>query len=211
MTMRDQLQRQIGRALTAVRQAFRGSIGRVQSGTPIQLVALDGLAGESLRDVEQFQDYGFTSNPPAGTMAVVLPLGGRTSHGIVVATEHGSYRLLALATGEVAIYSDEGASVVIRRGRVIEAVCDTYRVICQDYQVQASNQAAFTTPKVSTSAELEAAGKMTGQGGLAVSGGDGAHVEGGLHATEDVTAGAVSLLGHKHTGDSGGTTSAPIA
>lgn len=184
--------------MSAVRQAFRGRLGRVQSGTPVQLVALDGLDGESLRDVEQFQQFGFTSNPPAGTMALVVPVGGKTSHGIVIATEHGSLRIVGLKSGETAIYSDEGAKIVIRKGRLIEATCDTYRVICDRYEVQASEEAAFSTPVVSASAEVQAAGKITGEGGLAISGGDGATVQGGLHATEDIVAGTVSLKQHDH-------------
>lgn len=207
MTMHGQIQRQIIRALAAVRQAFRGKIGRVQPATPIQLLALDGLSGEDGRDLEQFQEYGFTSNPPAGTMAVVLPVGGKTSHGIVVATEHGTYRLQALATGEVALYSFEGTSVVLRSGRVIESTCDVFRVKCKTYDVQATTGASFTTPELSTSQQLLARGKVTGEGGLAVSGGDGVSVDGALHATDDVTAGAenISLVNHPHMGVHGKT------
>lgn len=29
-----------------------------------------------MQDVELFQHYGYTSNPPQGSMAVVLPIGG---------------------------------------------------------------------------------------------------------------------------------------
>jgi len=49
----------------------------------------------------------------------VLPLGGRTSDGIMIATEHSSYRLQGLESGEVAIYTDEGASIVLKRNRII--------------------------------------------------------------------------------------------
>ena len=58
-------------------------------------------------------------------------------------------------------------------------------------------------------------GQITGSGGMAVSGGHGVSCEGdidirgGVTATDDVTAGGISLMGHTHTGDSGGTTSAP--
>jgi phage baseplate assembly protein V len=36
------------------------------------------------------------------------------------------------------------------------------------------------------------------------------HINGGITTTEDVVAGTVSLKGHRHPGDSGGTTGAPI-
>ncbi|MGL9773354.1 MAG: hypothetical protein ACR5LG_03655 [Sodalis sp. (in: enterobacteria)] len=60
-------------------------------------------------------------------------LGGRTRHSIVIATEHSIYRLQGLANGEVALYSDEGAKIVIRRKRIIEVECDEYRVKCKRY------------------------------------------------------------------------------
>lgn len=50
---------------------------------------------------------------------------------------------------------------------------------------------------------------ITGTGGLAISGGNGASVDGSMTTTGDVVAGGVSLQKHVHTGDSGGTTSAP--
>lgn len=52
-------------------------------------------------------------------------------------------------------------------------------------------------------------GKITGQSGLAISGGGGATVDGQIKSTGDMVAGSVSVQGHTHTGDSGGTTSAP--
>ncbi|MGL9774685.1 MAG: phage baseplate assembly protein domain-containing protein [Sodalis sp. (in: enterobacteria)] len=40
--------------------------------------------------MELFQHYGLTSVPPASTMAVVLPVGGRTRHSIVIASKHST-------------------------------------------------------------------------------------------------------------------------
>ncbi|MGL9773279.1 MAG: hypothetical protein ACR5LG_03135 [Sodalis sp. (in: enterobacteria)] len=51
----------------------------------------------------------------------------------MIATEHSIYRLQGLANGEVALYSDEGAKIVIRRKRIIEVECDEYRVKCKRY------------------------------------------------------------------------------
>lgn len=75
-----------------------------------------------------FQQYGFTSNPPVGTKAIMLPLNGRTSHSVVIATEHASYRLKSLKSGELAIYSDEGSNIILKRGKIIEVNCDEYIV-----------------------------------------------------------------------------------
>jgi len=75
---------------SGVRQAFRGVLNRINSSNPIQTAQVAGLADETLQDVEHIQQFGFTSNPPAGTEAIIIPLGGTSTHGIIVATENGN-------------------------------------------------------------------------------------------------------------------------
>ncbi|WP_437616526.1 phage baseplate assembly protein V [Erwinia sp. V71] len=147
--------------IAGVRQTFRGRLTRVNSALKVQQVQAKGLAGETLQDAELFQHFGFTSNPPAGTQCIIAPLGGQTSHSVIIATENEKYRITALASGEVAIYSDEGARVVIKKGRIVEVDCDIYRVNCrqydvitEDYDVSASNIANFVTPLLKASDEI---------------------------------------------------------
>lgn len=109
----------ISRKLVGIRQAFRGVITLVKAAGEIQLVQLDGLSHEKLQDAEQFQQYGCTSNPPVGSMCIVLPIGGKTAHSIVIATEHGIYRLKNLAPGEVALYDDQGQKIHITRTGIV--------------------------------------------------------------------------------------------
>lgn len=125
--MWNQVDQRIRSALRGIRLAFRGRLTRVKSDLSIQQVQVNGLAGEKLQDAELFQHFGFTSCPPAGTQCIVLPIGGQTSHSIIIATENGAYRL-QVASGEVAIYSDEGAFVHIKKGRIVEVECDEYHV-----------------------------------------------------------------------------------
>lgn len=208
--MINEIDKRIRRAMAGVRQAFRGVLTRVNSGPAVQLAQADGLAGERLQDNELFQHYGLTSNPPPGSMAVILPVGGKTSHGIVIATEHGSYRLKALQPGEVALYTDEGAKIVLKRGRLIETDCDVFKVNCKTWEVNATDKADFNTPALTASAVVTAQGQINGNGGMAIKGGNGAHVEGTLEATVDVIAAGKSGAHHKHPGDSGGMTDEPI-
>lgn len=109
----------ISRKLAGIRLAFRGVVTLVKAAGAVQLVQLDGLSGEQLQDAEAFQHYGCTSNAPAGSMAIVLPLGGKTAHGIVIATEHGTFRLKNLASGEVALYDDQGQKIHITRNGIV--------------------------------------------------------------------------------------------
>ncbi len=164
--MWNQVDLRIRSALRGIRLAFRGRLTRVKSDLTIQQVQLKGLAGEQLQDAELFQHFGFTSCPPAGTQCIVLPIGGQTSHSIIIATENGAYRL-QVASGEMAIYSDEAAYVHIKRGRIVEVECDEYlvntkkyTVKAEDYDVTATAGANFETPLLKTSDQL-ADGKST--------------------------------------------------
>ena len=141
------------RLVAGIRQAFRGVGTRVNSDAPVQLFQGEGLAGEQLQDNELMQHYGFTSRPPPGFMYVCLPIGGKTAHGIAVATEHASYRMKGLKSGEMAIYTDEGDSIVMKRGHLIEVTTQTLRI-------NATTLVEINTPKVQMNAPLVA---TTGQ------------------------------------------------
>lgn len=195
----EQIDRRIRAALGGIRLAFRGVITLVKAAGTVQLVQMDALAGEQLQDNELFQHYGFTSNPLPGTMAIVLPIGGRTAHGIIVATEHGSYRLKNLLPGEVAIYTDEGDSVILKRGRVIEVTTQTFRVnagtaIELNAPVITGNAAtsvSFNTPIVNASEDVKAQGEVFDHGNKTMS---------GMRDTYNT---------HTHTDPQGGSVSTP--
>lgn len=199
--MWGEIDKRIRRALGAIRMPFRIVISGVNSQGGVQSIAGTGLAGEPVRDLEYFQQFGLTSVPPEGAMGVVMPLGGKTSHGIVVATEHMALRLVALNPGEVAIYSSEGAKVVIKQGRIVETDCDDYIVNCKRYTVNSDEQADFNTPTVTMSQQALVKGKLTGQGGMAIStddGGPAMQVSGDLNSTGDIRSQGVSLPNHTH-------------
>ncbi len=82
--MWDKVNQRIQQALVAVRQAFRVVTGTVDSSTKVQLLQLNGLAGEQLDGAEYFQHYGLTTSPPPGSMGIAVPLNGNTSHTVVV-------------------------------------------------------------------------------------------------------------------------------
>ena len=127
-----------------VRLAFRGVINLVNSGEGIQKVQVSGLADETIADVEFMQQFGLTSVPPAGTQVVVIPVGGATTHSIVVATENGSFRVKNLKGGEVAVYDESGSSIVLRNGKMIEVECDCFVLKCKEYSVNATSSAKLT-------------------------------------------------------------------
>lgn len=175
----------------SIRQAFRGKLTLTQSGKPIQRVQVQGLADETLQDIEQLQQFGFTSHAPAHTDVIVIPLGGDTSHGIVIASEHGSFRVKNLQSGEVAVYDQSGSSIVLKQGKLIEIDCDTLHI-------KAQTKIRMESPLVEASEVLTAQGQINGNGGMAIQGGSGATVSGSLKTTGDMVAGDISLQNHTH-------------
>lgn len=142
---------QANRALANIRQAFRGTAARNTHGKLIG-VELEGLAGESV-SAELFQQYGVTSAPLPGAEFIALPVGGNSKHTVVVASEDGRYRV-TLKDGEVALYTDEGDYIHMKRGRLIEVETDTLLV-------KAKTKVRFETPLVEMSQDLMAAGEIT--------------------------------------------------
>jgi phage baseplate assembly protein V len=98
----------------------RGVVKLINDGLKLQHVQISLLAEEVHDDVERFQNYGFTSVPFPGAEALVVAVGGDRGHSIVVAVDDRRYRLQGLEQGEVALYTDEGDQIVLRRGGQIE-------------------------------------------------------------------------------------------
>lgn len=96
----------------------RAVVSLADDAPKLQVLQLQLLDSETRDGAERFQEYGFTSVPFASAEAVVLSVGGRRDHLLVVAVDDRRYRLRDLQPGEVALYTDEGDRVHLRRGRV---------------------------------------------------------------------------------------------
>ncbi|MGO0632206.1 phage baseplate assembly protein domain-containing protein [Pseudomonas sp. SAR267] len=129
-----------------VRQAFRAVAARNNhSGAQIG-VEMEGLAGEKVSG-ELMQHYGFVSGPLPGAEYIVIPVGGNSKHSVVVATADGRYRL-QVVDGEVALYTDEGDYIHLKRGKLIEVKTDTLIV-------NASKKVVFDTPLVEGTGQIK--------------------------------------------------------
>lgn len=109
----------------------RGVLKAVSDNSNAQLCQVSLLDGELKSNVERIQDYGMTSVPPAGSLATVLFVGGDRSNGLIIAAENRKIRVNGLKSGEVAIYTDEGDEIYLKRGHEI-AVKTTKFVINAD-------------------------------------------------------------------------------
>ena len=98
------------------------------------------LDGQVRAQVEILQQYGFASRPLAGGEAGVMFVGGNRHHGLVIATDDKRYRLRGMANGEVALYTDEGDVVHLKRGGEI--------------YVKAKTKVRIDTPRLECTGEI---------------------------------------------------------
>lgn len=97
----------------------RGVVNIVNDALKIQGLQISLLADEVRGNVERFQEYGFTSHPHPGAEVIALSVGGSRDHCVVIKVDDRRYRLKGLAQGEMAIYSDEGDKVHLKRNKEI--------------------------------------------------------------------------------------------
>jgi len=191
--------------------AARCVLRLVNDGLKMQAVQVGVLADETIDDVERVQNYGLTSVPLPGAEGICLFLGADRAHGVVIAMDDRRYRLKGLKGGEVALYTDEGDSVVLKRGRIMEATTETFNLKAGTavnietpvYNVAATTGVNFKTPAFGLTDMSGGAATATMTGSL--------HTTGLITTDADVVAGTVSQRGHEHPeNDNGGPTGPPI-
>lgn len=183
------------------------------------------LADGEVRDkVEHYEPFGFTSEAIADGKNDALAVFTDESRGLgmVICIADRRYKPTNLKPGEVCVYDKKGRKVYFKEdGIVVEGADDpitintTAKVVVNapTVQVNASTVTQINSPETTVS------GHMTVQGGMTVSGGGGSTItgnftlNGAMTATEDITAGTVSLQNHVHSGvqSGGGNTDKPVA
>ncbi|WP_269471107.1 phage baseplate assembly protein V [Sulfuriflexus mobilis] len=160
----------------------RAVVTLVDDSLKMQSIQVQAFSGEVLDDIERFQQYGFTSVPHPGAEGIMLSVGGNRSHGVLVSVDDRRYRLKGLEGGEVALYTDEGDHIILKRGKVMEMNTDTLLI-------KAATKVRMETPLLETTHDIidrEALGNTNSVNGM-----------------RDI------FDNHTHPGDSGGTTGNP--
>ena len=99
---------QINKAIKQLRFPMLGIIARGSS----KSLQVQGLQDETLQEVELIQQVGFSSFVPDSAKVVVIPLQGKTSKSVVVATTGGAV-VVNVAKGETCIYDQFGHQVLL--------------------------------------------------------------------------------------------------
>lgn len=106
----------------------RAVLTTIKDSDGYQKLQISLLNGDIAGNVDRMQNYGFTSVPKAGADAILVSIGGSHDNGIVIACDDKRYRLKGLASGEVAIYTDEGDKIHLKRGNNIEITTQILKV-----------------------------------------------------------------------------------
>lgn len=149
--------RGLQRALQPMRQRLALMLSRavvllVDDDKSLQSLQVSLLADETRDDVERFQNYGFTSRPLPGAEAIAGAIAGMRDHVVVLAVDDRRYRLRGLQGGEVAIYTDEGDKLVLKRGGVME--------------MTAATKVRLVTPLVEATQDMHVLGTITADGNI---------------------------------------------
>lgn len=99
----------------------RGLVELVKDDKKMQALQVSGRFNFLRDDVERFQQFGFTSHPPVGAECIMVMVGGKTDHPVVIAVDDRRHRPKDLAEGEVALYQvDETIRILLKAdGKVL--------------------------------------------------------------------------------------------
>lgn len=114
--MKAYLDRTSRRVMSAL---ARGLVKVVNDSAGIQIMQVKFNPLQTIDNLPRCAEYGFTSNPPEDSDAVVAFAGGDRSNGVVIATGNAKYRMKQLATGEVAIHDNIGQSVYLTASGIV--------------------------------------------------------------------------------------------
>lgn len=200
---------------TRLRNLFaRGTLLLVNAAARVQKIQARLLGDEVGDNLEYFEHYGLTSNPPSGLEAAVFFVGGSRDHGVVVGVADRQFRIKGLKSGEVALYTDEGDKIELLRDRKMRVTTLHLTIDAQEdatvntkaYTVNASSGVVYNTPSYKLgggdgcAATINANMSITGN----------TTQDGSIVSTGDQVAAGVRTAHHTHTGDSGGTTGEPL-
>jgi phage baseplate assembly protein V len=111
----------------------RGILKAVDNSQGTQMVQITALEGETITDMERFQEYGFETFAKSGAEPFAAFLNGNRDHGIVLCMHDRRYRPKDLVEGEVAIYTDEDKTtptrVHFKRGRICFLRVDKMQIV----------------------------------------------------------------------------------
>jgi phage baseplate assembly protein V len=149
----------------------RGVIAQSDDEPGMQNVQISLLRDEGKTAVERMQNYGFSSHAPVDSEVLVVFVGGGRDHGVIVATDDRASRFTGLGAGEVAIYTNEGDSIVLKRDNIVEITCKKLVIHAEDKIEIKTEEIEIEAPKIKIKGDIELDGSLTATGSITAPGG----------------------------------------
>ena len=122
---------------------------RVDDSGELQLLQIEGYLSETREGVERIGEFGFASNPPTDSQAVVLARGGSRGKLLVIGIEDRRFRPKNLPSGSSEIYAQNGTRVRVNADGSIEIDGATVTInTTGDTEVNATGEARITAAVV---------------------------------------------------------------
>ncbi len=191
--MSEAVKRYVDRLLAPIRRRIVGMISRavitdINDSLKRQNLQLRMHADESMDNIERFQNYGFSSNPPKGAEVIPVAVAGNLADLVVLAAEDKNLRPKDGDDLDVNVYHAEGHSMrLTKNGQLIISVTDAI--------LEASSSLTIISPETVIQGPLHVTGGISTDLGIFAQGGI---TSNGVMSGSDLTAGGVSYLGHYH-------------
>jgi len=102
-----------------------------------------GLADETLSNIEHLQQYGIRSIPLEGSRGVLIAYGGSKDNCSLINVDDKRYGKFTLQSGDVCIYSQNGAHTIYRGDDIIE-ILDGSKTITVDTMTAVVDSSGIT-------------------------------------------------------------------
>ena len=152
----------IRRALLGLRL---GRIGITQEGPVVRTAQVLQATPELTDAAPIVQSYGIASRPHPGCKAITATIGGEQSPvTLIIATNDSRYHL-TLAEGEVALHTDQGDHVWLKRGKIEVLSVAEVDVTAPVVNITATTSATIASPLTTMTGDLMVDGNISDQAG----------------------------------------------
>ncbi|QGZ56758.1 phage baseplate assembly protein V [Paraburkholderia acidiphila] len=135
----------------------RARVNLVKDSGPVQMAQLTVNDLETIDNIPIVHDFGFSSNPPAGSDVAMVFVGGDRSNGVIVASNHQKYRVRNLAPGESVIYTQDGKQIYLTASGGIKIAANGQPVEVDNattVTINASTKVRMVTPRLECTGDI---------------------------------------------------------
>lgn len=106
------------RMLEPIKRKIMLLVGRcvlaaIKNSGKTQVIQVTGLKGETITDIERYQEYGLETYPKTNSEALILFLNGNREQGVTICIHDRRYRPTDLSEGDVCIYDYRGQRITL--------------------------------------------------------------------------------------------------